>query len=236
MISYLRSFVMTLLYIPTTLFFSSVGLVLNLIFSNKKIDDCVSNLWAKTSCRFFNVKVIEVHPENKLKGGGLYLFNHTSFFDIFVMQSVLPTLRFGSKIELFKIPVFGATMRRFGVLPIARNRLEEVIKIYKETEKRIENGEVFALAPEGTRQNTEVLGAFKSGPFILGINSKSKIVPVVIKGAYETLPKSDFLPNKFRWRSEVQVIYLPEVDASQFEISERADLQNRVREQMASYF
>lgn len=227
---------MTILYIPTTLFFSLLGLILNLIFSSKKIDDVIASLWARVSCWFFNVKIVEVFPENKLKNGGLYLFNHTSFFDIFVMQSLLPHLRFGSKIELFKIPVFGATMKRFGVLPIARTRLEEVIRIYKETEKRIENGEVFALAPEGTRQETEALGSFKSGPFILGINSKAKIVPVVIKGACETLPKSDLLPNKLRWGSVVQVIFLPEVDASKFEISNRSELQKIVREQMAAQF
>src|SRR5262245_42098816 len=51
-----------------------------------------------------------------LKGKGcLLLFNHSSYFDIPVLYMYFPrSFRFGAKIELFKIPLFGWAMRLCG--------------------------------------------------------------------------------------------------------------------------
>ncbi|WP_413287547.1 lysophospholipid acyltransferase family protein [Bdellovibrio sp. HCB337] len=236
LVASLRSIVMTVLY-PVVLVLSSITvLVVNFIFNNKKWDDYLVQQWARISCWMFGVKVKVNGFENVPKGGCVYVFNHTSFFDVFAMQGALNGFRFGAKIELFKIPVFGFAMRRLGALPIARHKRDEVFKVYEAAQARIERGEKFALAPEGTRQEEEKLGAFKAGPFVFAINAKAPVVPVVIRGAAAILPKGHWVPNSDVWTREITIDVLPPVDTLSYDIKDRPVLQEKVRKEMEPYF
>lgn len=232
----LRSLLMTLLY-PLVLIMSSVtALTVNFLFNKREWDDSVVQAWGKISCWMFGVKVRLHGSENIPAGGCVYLFNHTSFFDIFAMQAALRGFRFGAKIELFKIPVFGFAMRRLGALPIARQRRDEVFKVYQAAQKRLQRGEKFALAPEGTRQEEEKLGAFKSGPFVFAINARAPLVPVVIRGAAAILPKGHWVPNSDVWSREIHLDVLPAVSTEGYALKDRPQLQEKIRKDMEPYF
>lgn len=234
-LSYPRSFVMALLYPPYLIAASIVSILTNLLFNNPEYDSEVLRRWGAISCWMFGVKVRVEGAENLPKEGGVVLFNHTSFFDIFALAAGVPDIRFGAKIELFKIPFFGFAMRRVGTLPIARQRREEVFKIYEEAEGRLRNGQKFALSPEGTRQNEEKLGSFKSGPFIFAINAGAPLIPVVIRNAAGILPKHHLLPNTGRWTREIVLHILPPVETRGFTIDQRPVVQERVRMKMGDY-
>ncbi len=231
-----RSIVMTILYPVVLIFFSALAIVANLLFNNRELDDTIAMMWGGASCAMFGVKIRLRGQENIPAGGCIYLFNHTSFFDVFAMQACLRGFRFGAKIELFKIPVFGSAMRRMGALPIARERRDEVFKIYQMAENRIRSGEKFALAPEGTRQTEERLGAFKAGPFVFAINAKAPLVPVVIRGASKILPKGKWFPNFGVWSRELLIDVLPAVETVSCEIKDRPILQEKIRSEMLPYF
>lgn len=236
LLSYPRS-LLALIWFPihTTLCAGAL-IVVNLTMNNRPLEDRIVEFWTRNACRMFGVKVEVKGLENRPSGGFLYVFNHTSFFDIFAMNGWLGSFRFGAKIELFKIPVFGPAMRRAGILPIARDRRDEVFKVYQAAEARIKAGERFALAPEGTRQNSERLGSFKSGPFIFAINAKAPIVPVIVKGAAAILPKGHTIPNWGVWSRTVTLQVLPPIDPLQYTIQERPQLQEKVRKIMEYYF
>ncbi len=235
-LSYPRSILASAFY-PFFLGYCSAAAILqNLIFNSRERDDAMIAFWGRWSCWLFGVGIDVRGKENIPQGGCLYVFNHASFFDIFALAATLPELRFGAKIELFQIPVFGQAMRRLGVLPIERQRREAVFRIYKAAEERIRRGERFALAPEGTRQLDGKLGPFKSGPFIFAINAKAPIVPVVILNAAEILPKGQLFPNWGRWRCQIRMEILPEVKTESLSIEERPQLQNEVREKMRPFF
>lgn len=237
LLSYPRSILMTLIYPVFLLITSGIGVVLNLLFNSRHIDNRVIKTWCRLTCWMFGVEVAVKGEENlKTQAGCLLLFNHTSFFDIFALHSYVSNLRFGAKIELFSIPIFGVAMRRTGVLPIARTKIEEVIKVYQDAEVRVRNGEKFALAPEGTRQDRETLGPFKSGPFIFAINSKAPVVPVIIRGASEVLDNHSLVPNLGRWKRTIRVEFLPAVDSTSYTIEQRGDLQRRVFDLMKVHF
>lgn len=87
--------------------------------------------WSGPLLWVFGIRVIGQGDENiPAKGGGIIVFNHQSLFDIPALTSSTPKkIRFGAKIELFKIPFFGAAMRAVGTLPIARNNRNEVLRI-----------------------------------------------------------------------------------------------------------
>lgn len=232
----LRSVLMVVLYPFFLVLISAVAITVNLLFNKRSWDDAVALAWGKISCWMFGVKIIVRGQENIPAGGCIYLFNHTSFFDIFAMQGALHGFRFGAKIELFKIPVFGMAMRRMGALPIARERRDEVFRVYQAAQERIERGEKFALAPEGTRQNEEKLGNFKAGPFVFAINAHAPLVPVVIRGAAAIMPKGHWVPNWDRWTREVTIDVLPPVSTESFGIKDRPFLQEKVRNEMLPYF
>lgn len=232
----LRSLIMVALYPFFLVVYCIYLIVQNLIFNNKKLDDWAVQLWGKISCWMFGVKFKVRGQENIPAGGCVFLFNHTSFFDVFAMQGAVNGFRFGAKIELFKIPVFGAAMRRLGALPIARQKRDEVFRVYEAAQKRLQRGERFALAPEGTRQEEEKLGAFKAGPFVFAINAKAPLVPVVIRGAAKILPKGHWIPNRDVWTREVTLDILPAVSTEGLDIKDRVALQDKIRSQMLPYF
>ncbi|MDG0818209.1 lysophospholipid acyltransferase family protein [Bdellovibrio svalbardensis] len=236
LLSYPRSLIGVIIFIFLTAASAGSLVIVNILFNNRKIEDHIVEFWTRNSCRLFGVNVVVKGLENRPEGGFLYVFNHTSFFDIFAMNGWLGSFRFGAKIELFKIPVFGAGMRRAGILPIARSRREEVFKVYQAAEARIKAGERFALAPEGTRQEVESLGPFKSGPFVFAINAKAPIVPVIVKGAAAILPKGHYIPNWGVWKRTITLEVLPAVDTTPYTIDQRPLLQEKVRQIMAPYF
>lgn len=236
-ISFLRSLLMAVVYPFFLVFISALAALSNFVFNSRKIDNKFVEIWGNLSCAMFGVKVNVTGLENVPRNvGAIFLFNHTSFFDIFSMTAALPHLRFGAKIELFNIPMFGLAMRRFGGLPIAREKRHEVIKVYDQAVSRLHAGEQFALAPEGTRQSDEKLGAFKAGPFIFAIKAQVPLVPVVIKNAQSVLPKGKFLPNLNVWRSEIELHILPPIQTVGFSLDQRELLQKQVREKMEAYF
>ena len=231
-IFFIRSVLMTFVFILGTIFFSILGIINGLIFKRKKAQDIIISNWAFFACRIFNVKVNVHNPENVPKQGCVFLFNHSSFFDIFALASVIPDVRFGAKIELFSIPIFGSAMKSSGTLPIARGSREEVFKVYDEARGRLQNNEKFALSPEGGRFYGENLSPFKAGPFIFAITSGAMIAPVIIKGAYEVLPKNKFISNADSWSREVDLYFLKPHSVENYTNDNRQELQKIIYGQM----
>lgn len=230
----LRSFLAAAVYPFCVGFWGSLMVIGVLVGGKSKFQDWVLENWANQSLWLFGVKVKAYGLDKLPKSGFLLLFNHTSLFDILVIQLLIPRIRFGSKIELFKIPIFGAAMRAAGVLPIARHKREEVFKVYQEAEERARAGQVFALAPEGTRQKTETLAPFKAGPFIFALNSGIPIVPVILKGASKVLPKGSLLPNAQAWSSEIEAHFGDPIEVKGLKLEDRQSLQALLFEKMSA--
>jgi 1-acyl-sn-glycerol-3-phosphate acyltransferase len=127
-------------------------------------------------------------------------------------------------------------MKLCGVLPIDRGNRSAVMQVYANAESRVEKGEVFALAPEGTRQNEAAIGKFKRGPFEFAINAKATIVPVTLAGVYEVLPKSSIWLNLGRWKRNVLMEIGTPVPAQEWPIEKVDELQARVRQEMVATF
>lgn len=236
-LSYPRGVVMAALYPIYLVIISAFCVLQNIIFNRRDFDDLVISYWGRISCRMFGVRVQVQGLDNIPSGGGVFLFNHASFFDVFAMIGYLPSLRFGAKVELFKIPFFGWAMQRVGMLPIARQNREEVFKIYQGAEDRLKNGERFALAPEGTRQpSEEKLGRFKAGPFVFAINAGVPLIPVVIKNASYILPKNALFPNLGTWQRDIILHVLPAIPTKNFHVDDRPVLQEKVQAAMQPFF
>ena len=212
--NYVRSYIGLFILGVNTIFWCALGWLFHLIVPQPRLGTFIMRGWSWVLLRAVSVRVVVKGLENLPKEPSIIVFNHSSHFDIPCLVNATPRqIRFGAKIELFSIPVFGPTMRLIGMLPIARSNREKVLEIYRQAVVRIKNGEWFCLAPEGTRQDGAQLGAFKKGPFIFAVAAQCNLVPVVIKGAHKVIPKGDIIVNRGRWSSDVVVEFLPPISA-----------------------
>ena len=127
-------------------------------------------------------------------GPYIYMFNHSSMLDTFVMMSVVPEFVGAvGKREQFEIPIWGHILRRWGAVPIDRHQLQDAIHRLGKVEEAVRGGLSLLIAPEGTRSPDGTLGALKKGPFHVAINTGAPIVPVAIRGAYHAKHKGSWL-------------------------------------------
>jgi len=154
----------------------------------------VAVLWADIILIISGVRTKLINPEVLIPGQS-YIFaaNHLSSFDIPVLISKLPIqFRWLAKDSLFKIPFFGWAMKRTGYIPINRSNSRQAYQSLLLAAKKVNAGTSVVIFPEGTRQETDHLGDFKKGGFILAIKSRKSIVPIGIQGSAHVLPKNGF--------------------------------------------
>jgi len=123
----------------------------------------------------------------------LYMFNHVSMFDQFMVVAFLKhyTTAIGAS-EEFRWPIFGAVAKKYGGIPIDRKHLKKAIGTLKSAEEIIRKGTSIIIAPEGTRTITGTMGDFKKGPFHLALNTGATIVPIALINAFEAKKKTDW--------------------------------------------
>lgn len=87
------------------------------------------------------------------------------------------------------------------------------------------------MFPEGTRSRTGELQAFKPGAFALARELGLPLLPIVLAGSREALPKRGFV---LRGRSDITVHVLAEIDVDPEDQRTAADLADLTRERVAA--
>lgn len=152
--------------------------------------DRAGRLWSTRVLRLNGVHVrVTGYEHIPTDGPCVYISNHFSFADIWVLFSSLPdSLRFISKKELFKVPLLGLAMRKARHISIDRKNLVAAFSAYEEAAEAIRDGVSAVVFAEGTRSRNGRLQPFKKGPFVLAIAAGVSIVPVWVEGTYEAFP------------------------------------------------
>jgi 1-acyl-sn-glycerol-3-phosphate acyltransferase len=91
------------------------------------------------------------------------------------------------------VPVLGPLIRSVGGFPIQREGLGA--SGMKETFRRLRNGGIVTLFPEGTRSLDGDLGEIKAGIALLASRAKVTVVPAAIAGTFESWPRRRALPR-----------------------------------------
>jgi 1-acyl-sn-glycerol-3-phosphate acyltransferase len=136
---------------------------------------------------------IQGRPPSPAKGPYLYLFNHSSLFDVFIVAAAVRHYITGvGANKQFSWPIWGFLIKRYGVIPIKRRQLGRAIRSLDAAEEAIRKGISFILSPEGTRTLTGAMGPFKKGPFHVALHTGVTIVPVGLIGAFQAKNKNDW--------------------------------------------
>lgn len=142
----------------------------------------------------FRLKIegIENVPADR---GVILCCNHRSYFDpIFLGLRLKRRLCFMAKEELFHKPVLGWVIKKLGAFPVKRGT-GDTQAIDKAIET-VQNGDVFAVFPEGTRSKTGEFLKPKSGAVLVASKTGGDIIPCCIK-----------FQGKLRFHSKVTLIY-----------------------------
>jgi 1-acyl-sn-glycerol-3-phosphate acyltransferase len=161
----------------------------------------------------------------------LLLSNHVSHLDpplIYVCLGL--ELRAVAKKEVFWIPFFGGVLRRAGYVAVDRKNIPTAKQALSATATSLAAGHCFLVFPEGTRSETGELLPFKKGPFVAAIEVRSRIVPLVVVGTQELLPRGAWSVRP----GPVTVRILDPVDAGSYSYDTRDLLIEEVRGRMAA--
>lgn len=174
----------------------------------------------------FDLKVYGLKnvPEN---GGALIIANHASYLDPALIGVQIPRpLSFLAKSELFDVPLFGQLIPRLNAFPVRQGAGDK--GAIEETIRRLREGHLLTLFPEGQRTPDGTLQKIQKGVALVVKRAEVPIVPAVIIGAFKAWPKQRLIFTSH----PVCVLYGPPLDVSQMKAAEIVELIDRTFRKM----
>lgn len=138
---------------------------------------------------------IKVEGREKIKKDSVYVIvaNHQSQLDIPITALLFTHFKWISKAEMIAVPFLGWQMALNRYILIRRGYVNSIAKMMADCEKTLTMGSSVLLFPEGTRSEDGHIKAFKPGAFILAEKLKIPVLPVVIYGTRDALPKKSLI-------------------------------------------
>ena len=187
--------------------------------------------WAALTVRMAGIR-IRLHNAERMQTGSprIYVSNHVSWFDVLALAAVVPRSKFIGKAELFRIPIFGRAARAAGMIAIERENRKSAFGSYRLAADRIRAGASVVVFPEGTRGRTYALRQFKKGPFVLAVAAGVPIVPTIVHGTLEVMPRGTFRVRP----GIVDIHFLEAIDAEGLTYEDRNRLSRAAWDRMAA--
>ncbi|WP_412461865.1 lysophospholipid acyltransferase family protein [Pseudomonas sp. SC11] len=142
----------------------------------------------------------EVGPLWDQPPGCVIVANHQSNYDLFILGQVVPrrTVAIGKK-TLGWIPLFGQLFWLGGNVLVDRKNAYQARKALQTTTRILRDGTSIWIFPEGTRNPSEQLLAFKKGAFHMALEAGVPIVPVCVSRYTQRL-------NLNSWRRRTVIV------------------------------
>ncbi len=158
---------------------------------------------------------VTVEGREKLRDdrASVIVVNHQSLLDILVLFRLFRHFKWVSKIENFRVPCIGWNMRLNRYIELRRGDRESVVKMLDACRETLAAGSSIMMFPEGTRSVDGRLRPFKPGAFQLALETKSPLVPVVLEGTGDALPKRGFV---LQGRHPIRIRVLDEIPYESF--------------------
>ena len=174
-----------------------------------------------------------IDPENAVYQKGrcyILMSNHRSHYDIPLIMMALPgDIRFMAKRELSRVPIWGRASWVGEIIFVDRKNHEQALKDMEFAKRKMEDGIILWVAPEGTRSRTGELNPFKKGGFMVALQTNAIIIPIGIRGTERILPPDT-------WRSKigehVEVHIGKPIDTSNYSIENRDELMENVKKEI----
>jgi 1-acyl-sn-glycerol-3-phosphate acyltransferase len=162
----------------------------------------------------------------RLESATVVVMNHRSLADIALAVAVPGGPRIVAKSWVSRVPLLGLSMRLCGHESFDTDSPRSVRRMMARLEGLLARGESVLLFPDATRREAPGLGPFRDGAFHLAVKSRADVLPVVLHGMGELVPKGSFAFHDV----PVDVRPLPRVSPG----DDRRALSRRVRLAMAA--
>lgn len=157
--------------------------------------------------------------------------NHQSLADIVLMYKTKMQFKWVAKESLFKIPILGWNMLLARHIQLKRGHFSSIKKVYRQASEWLHRGVSVVFFPEGTRNSGLEAGEFQNGAFKLAIKEKVPLLPILIQGTKEAIPKGSW---RFTTKISCMIKVLPPIDTSGYSTVDYSRLRDLVREQLCS--
>lgn len=137
----------------------------------------------------FVEKRVVNEPKEDFKKPAMIIANHTSFLDSLVIRMLNPNTIFLVNKWVYNSPIFGSAAQLAGDYPVYEG-LEDSEEYLN---KRVKQGFSLMAFPEGKRSQTHKIKRFHKGAFHLAEQMKLDVLPVLIHGNSEVLPRGSFI-------------------------------------------
>jgi 1-acyl-sn-glycerol-3-phosphate acyltransferase len=129
------------------------------------------------------------------RGGVLIVSNHQGNLDpILLGVRMLRPLSYFAKSELFEANALSNwLLRSLGGIPVRLGSGD--VGAVKETIRRLQEGHVLNIYPEGSRSEDGEIGPMEKGVALVVRRAKVPVVPAVIVGSYEAWPRHRQFPR-----------------------------------------
>ncbi len=130
-------------------------------------------------------------------GGAIYVANHASYLDAFVLAAVLPpAVAFVGKAELAGRFGVGALLRRLGCHFVDRQDATRGVAAAGSLGDEARRGASLLFFAEGTFGRAPGLRPFRQGAFVVAAGSGRPVVPVVLTGTRAALRDGSWRPRR----------------------------------------
>ncbi len=207
-----------LIALPIGLVLTVITAILTIIFSpifpNSKFANYPARWWSRAICHllFIRVKLVNVEQVNPDESY-IFVSNHQSVFDIFVLYGWLPNLfKWIMKMELRKMPLVGQACEAAGHIFIDRTNPLAAQKSLQKAENRLVKGVSVVVFPEGTRTQTGEMAKFKRGAFRIAADLGLPLLPITLKGSFERMPRNAFYVKP----GTIEVVFHSSIDVKPY--------------------
>lgn len=159
----------------------------------------------------------------------LVVSNHQSLADIPVISCLPWEMKWVAKAELFRVPFVGWLMRLAGDIEVDRSDSRSGARALMAARGYLQNRCSVMFFPEGTRSRDGRVGPFSEGPFRLAIKAQVPILPLVIEGTRDALPKHSW---RFGEPSTIRLSVLQPVSTAGLSSNDAASLTEQVRQRI----
>ena len=221
MLRSIRAFINLLFLAVWTAFMVTYAVVFGIVLRDPQFFRREQRRWARGLLRFWGVQ-LDVFGSANMREGACYVVmsNHLSWADIVALFIALPTTPgFLAKRELMRIPFLAQALRSGGHVLIDRAKRGDAMAALERAGAQVRDGNTVLIFPEGTRGDSDTIGAFKKGGFHLARAAEVPILPVGLRGSRGVFPRGSLLirPGKIEVHIGEEI---PASEVSQRELGE----------------
>lgn len=135
--------------------------------------------WSRELLALLSVR-LDAPPPPALDGGAMFVLNHVSWLDIFVLDAVLP-VTFVAKSEIGRWPLVGTLVTRAGTLYIDRGSRLAARDTSGRITDALREGRFVGLFPEGTTTWGDSVQRFHSALLQPAVDAGVAVIPAALR-------------------------------------------------------